>query len=399
MTIPIHQQPQSRKWSAGTAEKVALLLSSEQSIASTWLADAAADPAIELILSPGGETAGPVDLPPRTMAAVIEVAAHDKPSVERFRAFAASAVPVIAAAYDPPLAFVRQLVRMGASDVLPLPIERAELETALEPIRAARRRDPAASGGANGKVVAIVKSDGGVGATALLGQVAQNFAALEGARGRQTCLIDLDLQFGDAAFQLGLQPALSMADVITGRARVDGAMLRTIAAPHSSGLNVIAAPLEIMPLDALDSDQLMHVIAEAKSEFGTVFVDLPANWTNWSLSLLAGADLVLMVTQLSIPSLHRARRQLDLVLQHLGGVPIQLVVNRFEKKLFSKLGPGDVAKVLGREPDYLIANDYEAVSEAIDRGVPVGEIRRKGAVTRDLALLEAGIATALGRER
>lgn len=399
MTISIPQQPQARTWDAGTTDRVALFLSSEQSIAATWLADAAADPAIELIISPVEEIREEADLPPRTIAAVIEVAAHDKSSLERFRAFAAGPVPVIAAAYDPPLAFVRQLVRMGAHDVLPLPVERAELETALEPIRASRRGEAAGSRAANGKVVAIVKSDGGVGATALLGQLAQQFAANELARGRDTCLIDLDLQFGDAAFQLGLQPSLSMADAISARGRMDGAMLRTIAVPHPSGLHVISAPREILPLDSLDSDQLMHVLAEARGEFGTVFVDLPSNWTNWSLSLLANADLVLMVTQLSIPGLHRARRQLDLVLQHLGDVPIQLIINRFEKKLFAKLDASDVANVLGREADYLVANDYETVSDAIGRGVPVTEISRKGAITRDLAALESGVAAALGRER
>jgi pilus assembly protein CpaE len=106
-----------------------------------------------------------------------------------------------------------------------------------------------------------------------------------------------------------------------------------------------------------------------------------------------------MVTQLSIPSLHRARRQLDLVVQHLGGVRIQLVVNRFEKKLFGKIGPDDVTRVLGREADYLVANDYETVSEAIGRGVPLAEVRRKGSVTRDVDALEVGVAAALGRDR
>ena len=399
MTAPVNQQPRSKRWKAGTAEKVALVLSSEQSVAATWLAEAIADPALELILSPLDDARAPADLPPRALAAVVEVSPDNKQSLDNFCAFAAGPVPVIAAAYDPPLAFVRHLVRLGAHDVLPLPIEREELETALEPIRSARRRDSAGSRTASGKVVAIVKSDGGVGATALLGQLAQCFAAHERAHGRETCLVDLDLQFGDAAFQLGLQPSLTMADVIAARGRIDGAMLRTIATAHPSGLSVISAPHEILPLDSLDSEQLMHFVAEAKSEFGTVLFDLPANWTNWSLSLLASADLVLMVTQLSIPSLHRARRQLDLVLQHLGTVPIQLIVNRFEKKLFAKLDAGDVTKVLGREPDYLIANDYQTVSEALDRGVPVADIRSKGAITRDLAALEAGVAAALGRER
>jgi pilus assembly protein CpaE len=389
----------SKGWRPGSSDPVALLLSSEKSIAEEWLAEAISDPAIEIVIAPIDTASEHADLPSRTVAAIVEVSADQKQSIDNFRALAAGPVPLVAAAYDPSLSFVRQLVRLGAHDVIPLPIDRAELDSALEPIRSARRRDSSSALAGNGKMVAIVKSDGGVGATALLGQLAQKFASEETEHGRECCLVDLDLQFGDAAFQLGLQPSLTMADVISGRGRVDGAMLRTIAATHPSGLHVIAAPSEILPLEALESDPLMLFLEEAKAEFGTVFVDLPSNWTNWSLSLLASADLVLMVTQLSIPSLHRARRQLELVKQHLGDVPIQLVVNRFEKRLFSKIGTADVARVLGRDADYLVANDYEAVSEAIGRGVPVSEVRRKGGVTRDLDALETGVAAALGRGR
>ena len=399
MTAPMTDQTRSKSWKPGAGDPVVLLLSSEQSIAEDWLDDAIADPTIELVVAPLDSADGHPDLTPRTLAAIVEVSADQKRSVENFRKLAAGPVPLIAAAYDPSLAFVRQLVRMGAHDVIPLPMERAEFDAAVDPIRAARRRDTSAARAGDGKIVAIVKSDGGVGATAILGQLAQKFASEEGQRGSECCLVDLDLQFGDAAFQLGLQPALTVADVIAGRGRVDGEMLRSIATVHPSGLHVIGAPPEILPLEALDSDPLMAFLDEAKAEFGTVFVDLPTNWTNWSLSLLASADLVLMVTQLSIPSLHRARRQLDLVVQHLGGVRIQLVVNRFEKKLFGKIGADDVARVLGRDADYLVANDYEVVSEAIGRGVPVSEVRRKGGVTRDLEALEAGVAAALGRER
>ena len=398
MTAPVNEQPRSKTWRPG-GDPVVLLLSSEQSIAEQWLGDAIADPSIDLVIAPLDSTREQTGFPPRTLAAVVEVSPDHKLSVDNFRKLAAGSVPLVAAAYDPPLAFVRQLVRMGAHDVIPLPIDRAELDAAIDPLRSARKRDQVAAKAGDGRMVAIVKSDGGVGATAILGQLAQKFAAEESSRQRECCLVDLDLQFGDAAFQLGLQPSLTMADVISGRGRVDGAMLRSIAAKHPSGLHVIGAPPEILPLEALDSEPLMHFLEEAKSEFGTLFIDLPSNWTNWSLSLLAAADLVLMVTQLSIPSLHRARRQLDLVMQHLGGVRIQLVVNRFEKKLFGKIGAADVAKVLGRDADYLVANDYEAVSEAIDRGVPVAEIRRKGGVSRDLDALEAGVANALGRSR
>ena len=59
-------------------------------------------------------------------------------SVHRIIAAADLRPELIAAAYEPPLAFVRSLVRAGAHDVVPLPLDPEELETALDPIRRSR---------------------------------------------------------------------------------------------------------------------------------------------------------------------------------------------------------------------------------------------------------------------
>ena len=91
-------------------------------------------------------------------------------------------------------------------------------------------------------MVSVIKSVGGVGATALLTQLAIRAAENEAKFGREVCLIDLDVQFGDAAFQLGLQPQLTFFDLLEAGARLDGELLRATTTPHPSGLKVIAAP-------------------------------------------------------------------------------------------------------------------------------------------------------------
>jgi pilus assembly protein CpaE len=75
--------------------------------------------------------------------------------------------------------------------------------------------------------------------------------------------------------------------LIEAGSRLDGDLLRGATTPHPSGLHVIAAPPTMMPLESLTSDQLLDIVEIAAREFGTVLVDLPTNWTNWSLSLLA----------------------------------------------------------------------------------------------------------------
>lgn len=354
---------------------------------------------LELNIVPIAEWIDPQDFA-AAAAAVIQVDPDSPASLKRFQKLAAACqVPLIAAAYDPPLALVRSLLRAGAHDVLPLPLEIGDLEASLSPVRDELTRRPSQAPVRTAKLVSVIKSSGGVGATALLSQLAVRFAANEASQGRGACVIDLDLQFGDLAFQLGVKPKLSLADVIEAGARLDPSLIRTIATEHSSGLKVIAAPPDMIPLESLTSEQVFEIIEVAESAFGTVFVDLPANWTNWSLSLLARSDLVLLVTELSVVGLHRARRQLDLIEAQDLKLDVRIVVNRHEKGLFKTIKPADVRNTIGRDIDYTIANDWTVMRAAVDRGVPIAQIKRRSALGKDIDSLDSGIAAALGLER
>lgn len=398
MSVHTPDRP-SGQWMADTGPApVRLLLAGVEGEANSLVGARASGFPLELVIVDPVEPVDPSVLS-GAAAAVVQVNADDNTSVARFERLAKGPVPLIAAAYEPPMALVRALVRAGAHDVVPLPLDFEELETALDPIRRMVTEQGPRQRAGHHKIVAVIKSEGGVGATALLGQLATRFAADEAAVGREACLIDLDVQFGDAAVQLGIQPMLTFSDLIDAGKRLDGELMRSIASSHPSGLKVISAPREIMPLEAVNSDQLLSIVDLATAEFGTVFVDLPANWTNWSLSLLARADVVLMVTQLRVSSLHRARRQLDLLAsQDMSQLDVRIVLNRTEKGLFRTLAPADAERVLKRPVAFTIANDHATMGLAIDRGVPIAEVKRKCALGKDIDVMEQGVTAALGLE-
>jgi pilus assembly protein CpaE len=378
---------------------VRLLLAGVEGEANELVGAKAAGFPLELVIVDTSEPIEPSILS-GAAAAVVQVTDGDEVSIARFKQLAEGPVPLIAAAYEPSMKLVRALVRAGAHDVVPLPLDPEELETALDPIRRMAGAHGSRPKAAHRKIVTVIKSEGGIGATALLGQLALRFAAHEVAAGREACLIDLDVQFGNAALQLGIQPALTFSDLVDAGKRLDGDLLRSIATRHPSGLQVIAAPKDIMPLELLTSDQLLSIIDLAESEFGTVLVDLPMNWTNWSLSLLARSDLVLLVTELRVPSLHRARRQLDLLAdQGMANLEVRIVLNRTEKGFFRTLSEADAERVLRKPVSYCIANDHDTMTQAIDRGVPIAEIKRKSALGKDIDAMERGVAGALGLER
>jgi pilus assembly protein CpaE len=301
----------------------------------------------------------------------------------------------VAAVHDPALPVVRALLRAGAHDVITLPLDPQELAATLAQIR-----EDAAKGEAElvsrGRVVSVVKSVGGVGATALLTQTAALYSEREGHNGRETCLFDLDIQFGSAATYLGLAPAMGLRDLLEAGSRVDASMLRTTAARHSSGLDVFAAPADMMPLEAVDGDEICDLIDIAADEYDTVFVDLPGNWTNWSLSVVARSDLVLLVTELSIASLRQGRRVLDLIReQDLSEAKVQVVMNRVEHKLFGSINLRDAATALRRPVSFTVTNDFWLMSTALDQGVMLAEVKAKNRIGRDLETLIQGIDTVL----
>ncbi|GAA4030007.1 hypothetical protein GCM10022281_06540 [Sphingomonas rosea] len=356
---------------------------------------------LSLSILPVTEWVDPTEMS-HAAVAVIQVDADTPASIKRFERLVAAAgdMPIIAAAYEPPLALVRSLLRSGAHDVLPLPLSLDDLETSIAPLMAEIERKDVAAVARSSRLVSVIKARGGCGATAMLTQLACRFAHNEAAHGREACLIDLDVQFGDVAFQLGLKPKLSLADLIEAGARLDSELLRSVAVQHPSGLAVVAAPPQMLPLEAITSDQVLAVVERAQRDYGTVFVDLPANWTHWSLSLVARSDRVLLVTDLSIPGLYQARRQLDLLAeQELGAVPVEIVLNRMEKSLFKTVKTSDVETALGRDADYTLASDPQVIGPAIDRGVLIDEIKRKSVLARDLDTLEAGLVSKLGLER
>jgi pilus assembly protein CpaE len=378
--------------------------------------------AVELLLSRGeimagefgeSETAGftldvtefdaeapiPQEIVDRAQLLIVEVQPDKPASLQRLAALRDRnpTLSIVAAVRDTSVTSVRVLFRAGISDILPLPFTQHELASVLGQLRAELDRGSLSATPA-GSTISVIKSVGGVGATALLTQMASLYAEREGAKGRQTCLFDLDLQNGNAATYLGVAPAMTLSDLFEAGTRIDGTVMRSISVPHHLGLNVFAAPNEMMPLEAVSTDQICDIIHLATVEYGTAFIDLPSDWTNWSLSLVARSQIVFLVVELTIASLRQAQRQLAL-LHSLGVDPaaIQIVVNRVEKRMFKQIDLHDAADTLGRPIAFSVTSDFPLMNTALNRGTMLRDIQRKNAIDRDLAKILDGIDMLLER--
>lgn len=318
---------------------------------------------------------------------------RDFEQFERFVHDNVGRLPVVAAVRDLSVAVTRRVLRSEAIDVLPIPFTPDELHQAIETGRDARSKVPNNQQSRGGRVVAFVGALGGVGTTTLATQAAMIWAST-----RSVCLIDLDVQFGNAALYLNLRPQLSLADLIDAGDRLDIEFLRSVAAPHPSGMQVIACPPDIMPLDALTPefvDKLLDVAAQA---FDIVIVDLPCAWVNWSLGALQKSDIICLISGLSVPGVHQAKRQLELIDANGLGERTKIVLNRVITPLFGKTDVSGTEAALRRKVHFAIANDYQTVSSAIDEGRSIAAIKVKSRVDKDVRALVASLATLVSIE-
>lgn len=295
-------------------------------------------------------------------------------------------IPVVATAGDLGPSAMRRLLREGVTDFIAQPVDRGEvLETLRMVDRKVRRAQAAKS--ARGRLMTFSRATGGAGATTLAVNVAHALARPHRRGHASVCLIDLDLQFGTVALQLDLPPTGGILDLARAEAGLDAALFASSLVEHRSGLHVLTAPNGPVPLETLKPDAVATLLELARARFDYVIIDLPVALTSWTGTVLGQSDLVYLVTQLNVPAVRQLRRLLDAVEEvGLYDLPLQLVLNRVQ----SSFGWGNGArrrqaeKALGRPFDYAIADQFEVVIDAANRGAPVHDIRRYSRFGRQL---------------
>ena len=117
--------------------------------------------------------------------------------------------------------------------------------------------------------------------------------------------------------------------------------------------------------------------------------DMPRTWFSWTDSVLLGSNRLFIVSEMTVPGLRHAKQLVDAVRERLADGPRpEVLINRFEQRLFSSgLRKGDIEQVLGDAFAGCIPNNYALVREAIDRGVPLDEVKPKNKITMELRKL------------
>ncbi len=343
----------------------------------------------------------PVELAASAKVLVVEIDPDQPRSLARLADLGRShpALPKIAAIANSSIPLVRMLVREGVSDVVSLPFRLDELtEVALSALQAAQAA--ARANVTQAPLIAVVQSVGGVGTTSVATHLAADLHQQLGGHGT-IAIADFDLQSGTVAEYIGSRGSGSISDLLAAGARLDLDLVQSMARPSDAGLAVFAAPATIEPIESVDTDQVIKIIAAMRQLYAGVVMDMPSDITNWSLSAIARADLIVMVVELSVSSLRQAKRRLELF--DSVGIErsrIAIVVNRVEKRMFKSIDLGDVADTLQRDVLGSLPIEEKDLKSAQTQGVLVGEVSRKSRFSTDLAAIAKQVHERLpfGRE-
>jgi Flp pilus assembly CpaE family ATPase len=263
---------------------------------------------------------------------------------------------------------------------LPEPVSDLSLAASLDRLLA-KLATGAATTAQAGRIVAFLKAGGGAGATSLAVQSAALLAKPGG--GQRVCVVDLDIQFGQAALYLDVQDSISMAQVLSAGGDLNEMSFNSALTPHASGARVLAAPPDFMPLESLTAASIDALLGALRREFDLVILDLPIVWTAWTYRALRQSDHIVLISQLSVPHAHLAKRQLQLLgTQRLDDIPLTLVCNRAGGDNPAGVSVRSVEAAIGKKFDVVAPEERKLMNEAINQGVALAAIRRGSKLER-----------------
>ncbi|WP_255768021.1 AAA family ATPase [Pseudarthrobacter sulfonivorans] len=283
--------------------------------------------------------------------------------------------------------FLLHAMRAGIRDIVSPQADLAEirvlLERACQSFATRNRTFNAQPGNAgNGLVVGVFSPKGGVGKTTLATNIAIGLGQMAPM---SVVIVDLDLQFGDVASGLYLNPEHTVTDAVTPAAAQDSLVLKAFLTVHPAGIYALCAPPTPVDADHITPEQITHLLEQLAREFQYVVLDTAPGLPEIGLAALEQCTDVVWVSAMDIPSLRGLRSGLE-VLRQLEITPESrhVVLNMADSK--AGLTVQDVESTIGAPVDVSIPRS-RAVALSTNRGIPVLQESKKDPAVKSLKQL------------
>jgi pilus assembly protein CpaE len=245
---------------------------------------------------------------------------------------------------------------------------------------------------ADGRIVTVFAAKGGCGKTT----VATNLATILHDRGaHRVCLLDLDLEFGDAAGMLGLRSERSMVDALPVVDQLTPETVASLMTNYLPGFDCLLAPTRPGDAQLIPASLVSRLLAVLPLVYDFVVVDTPSRFGSHVLAALDAADHQILVTTPERPALKNLRVTLDMLdLLPYDRTARSIVVNRSDPR--SAL-PAELLDELLRSPIAGHLPTWDGVPASINRGEPLAVAQPDHAVSLAIRQLAAALLPSDGR--
>lgn len=290
---------------------------------------------------------------------------------------------ILAAEPDP--GFLLQAMRAGIRDIVPPDSDAAQIRVLLERASqsfATRHRTlspPQATESNKGLVIGVFSPKGGVGKTTIATNIA---VGLGKVAPMSVVIVDLDLQFGDVASGLYLDPEHTVTDAVSPAASQDSLVLKAFLTVHPGSIYALCAPPTPIDADEITPEQISRLLEQLSEQFQYVVVDTAPGLPEIGLAAMEKCTDVVWVSGMDIPSVRGLRSGLD-VLRQLNILPEtrHVVLNMADAK--NGLTVQDLESTIGAPVDVSIPRS-RAVALSTNRGIPVLQEPVKDPATKGL---------------
>ncbi len=271
--------------------------------------------------------------------------------------------------------------QQGIDAVLTLPFSGFELVNTL--VHVLKDREAKTLGAC--KVISVFSPKGGVGKTTLAFNLAVALAQL----GVKTVLIDGSMQYGDLRALLKVSPEIpSILDLPTDR--VQQSDLNDVLWRDPAGIDILLAPPRVEMAEMVTTRDVEKIISILRRLYQAMVIDTPTSLSDVTLCLLDASDLLLQVVTYDSTTLHNTLA-VARAFASIGYGPEKLkyVVNRSDST--GGVTRDDLARTLGRAPEFEIVSDGRLVMQTNNEGLPFVVSNPEATISKDVLRMAAGL--------
>jgi pilus assembly protein CpaE len=184
------------------------------------------------------------------------------------------------------------------------------------------------------------------------------------------------VQFGAVSTYLDLPRREAVYQLLTDTASMDGESFMQALLTFNDKLHVLTAPVDMLPLDIITSEDVQKLIEVARANFDFVVIDMPSTLVSWTEAVLSEAQIYFGMIELDMRSAQNTLRLIRaLKSEELPIEKLRYVLNRGPK--FTDLNGKSRVKRLAESLDIAIElqlpDGAKAVTQACDHGLPLAE--------------------------